>query len=155
AEALHEIVDRAPFASAAQEPERPEPSQHLDRGVRPDAEDREERLGRSVAAQEHDPSTEWSERRARVESLPVAGRGSGRPLRTGERAEELNLPVALRAGDSDDLPTRDLEVDRAEAVALKSRDREEDVPSLVLFVSFRKRELERTSDHESDETLLR
>ena len=111
------LLATLPLAPAVQEPEPSEPTHHLDRRVRPDAEDGEERLGRAVAAQEHDARAEWPERRTRIELLAVAGRRSRGPLRTSERPEELHLPVALRARDSDDLAARHLEIDRPEPIA--------------------------------------
>ena len=117
AQAFHEIVDRAALAAAVEEPEPSEPPQHLDRRVGSDAQDGEERFGRAVAAQKHDSRAERPERRARIELLAVAGRRARGSLRTGERPEELRLPVALRARDSDDLAARHLEVDRPEPVA--------------------------------------
>ena len=120
-----------------------------------DAQDGEERFGRPVAAQQHDSRAQRPERRARVELLAVAGRRARGPLRTGERPEELHLPVALRARDSDDLAARHLEVDRPEPVAPQSRDREQHLALRLTLVSRRKRKLERTPDHESDEALLR
>ena len=88
-------------------------------------------------------------------SLPSHVARARRPLRTGERPEELHLPVALRAGDSDDLAARHLEVDRPEPVAPQSRDREQHLALRLALVSLRERELERTPDHERDEALLR
>ena len=58
-------------------------------------------------------------------SLAVAGGAAGRALDAGERAEELHLPVALGAGDPEDLALRDLEVDRAEPLAAQARDGEQ------------------------------
>ena len=64
-----------------QEPEAPEPPQDLDRRVRPDAEDREERLPGPVAAEQDDPRAQRPERRARVELAAVAGRAACRRAR--------------------------------------------------------------------------
>ena len=55
---LREVVDRAPLAPTANEAEAPEAAQDLDRRVGADAEDREERLGGSVAAQQHDAGSQ-------------------------------------------------------------------------------------------------
>ncbi len=155
AQAFHETVDRPTLAAAIEEPETVQPPQHLDRRVGSDAQDGEERFGHAVAAQQHDPRAERPDRRARVELLAVAGRRPRGSLRTCERPEELHLAVALRARDSDDLAARHLEVDRPEPVAPKARDREEHLAPRLTLVSLRKRELERTPDHERDEALLR
>ena len=151
---MHETVDRAPLAAAVEEPEPSKPPQHLDRRVGSYAQDGEERFGCAVAAQQHDPRPEWPQRRPRVEFLAVAGRRPRCPLGTGERTEELHLPVALRARDSEDLAARHLEVDRPEPIALQSRDGEEHVATLLAVVSRWKRKLERPADHERDETLF-
>ena len=154
-EAAHEIVDRAALAPAVEEPEPSQPPQHLDRRVGADAQDGEERFGRSVAAEQHDSCAERPERRPRVELVAVAGRPARGALDAGERAEELHLPVALRARDPEDLAPRDVEVDRPEPLAAQARDGEEHLALLLAVVPLRKRELQRPPDHESDEALLR
>ena len=117
AQAFHQTVDRAALAASVEKSESAEPPQHLDRCVGSNAQDGEERFGSAVAAQQDDPCAERPERRTRVELLAVAGHRARGSLRTGERPEELHLPVALRARDSDDLAARHLEIDGPEPVA--------------------------------------
>src|SRR5690242_21705058 len=62
AQAAHEVVDRGALAAAADEAEPREPAEYLNRGVRPDAEDGEERLAAAVAAEEDDALPQRAER---------------------------------------------------------------------------------------------
>ena len=52
-----------------------------------------------------------------MDTLAGAGDGAVRRFDAGEGAQELHLPVALGAGDADDLAAAKLEVDRPEAAS--------------------------------------
>jgi hypothetical protein len=154
AEAAREIVDHAALAPPLQDAEPAEAAEHLERRVHPDAEDGDQRLARAVAAEQDDARPERAERGARVERPAVARRRAGAALDAGQGAQELHLPVALRAGDPEDLALRHLEVDGAEALALEPRHGEANLSAAARDLPVGERELERTPDHERDEALL-
>src|SRR5207344_680467 len=78
AEAVGELVDRAALTPSLQDAQASQPPQNLDRRVGAHAQDREERLPGSIAAEQHDAGAERTERRFPVE-LVAAARGT--PLR--------------------------------------------------------------------------
>ena len=127
AQALDERSDRASLRPAGDDPAATEAAEHLDGGVRPDAQHREQRLAASVAAQQDDPGSEGAGRRASVELDAAAGRAAGRRFDTGEGSQERHLAVPLGARDAEDLALADDEVDRAEAVALQAGQFEHDL----------------------------
>ena len=81
------------------------------------AQRKEQPLGVAVPGQVHDAGTLDASRVARRD-LPAAQRDlAARRQQAGEAAQELALPVALDAGEADDLAGSDIEVDAVEARA--------------------------------------
>ena len=107
-------------------PRRPSRPQHLDRRVGADAQDGEERLGRAVAAQQHDAGAERPERRPRVE-LACRRRSPFPVARSAPASARRNCTCPLPSAPA--MPTisplRHLEVDRPEPVAPQARDGEQ------------------------------
>ena len=100
------------------------------------------------------PGAERSRRRAHVDLRAAARCGADRGLGAGERPEERHLAVALRARDPEDLPLPDLQIDRAEALALQTGHGEHDLGVLGQRAPLRERDRQRPADHQGDERVL-
>src|SRR5262249_23128663 len=93
-------------------------------------------------------------RRFQVDACSTAANRAARRLDTGEGAHELNLTVSLGSRDTHDLALGQGEANRAETISSQVGHLEHD-----LFVcpmsACGKSQLERTTDHQGDEVLLR
>ena len=151
---IDELRDRATLARAPDDADAGEPPEDLDGRVRAHAQHGEQRLAATVAAQEHDAGAERSRRRAHVDLRAAARRRAGRGLGAGERSQERHLAVALRARDPEDLALPDLEIDRAEALALQTGHGEHHLGLLGQCAPLRERDRQRPADHQRDERVL-
>ena len=89
--------------------------EHLHRHVLADAERGKDRFLRAVGAERHDAGVERLARSAGLHLAAVAMEMAARRLQPAERAERLALPVALGAGEAENLAAVDVEVDVVEA----------------------------------------
>ena len=111
------LVDRGTLRACGVTKPDPAYLQHLQRGVGVHAEGGEDRLPLAVGAEQDDPGADGAGRGGQVDALAGAGDGAVRRFDARQRAQQLDLPVALGAGDADDLAAPELEVDRPEPAA--------------------------------------
>ena len=140
---------------APEEAEPPEPAEDLDRRVRADAQDREQRLARPVAAEQHDARAE--RRRAASRSRAPARRRT--PCRRSARRRRARggtapgrCPRRPRSRGSRPLPTSRSTGPNRSPCRPETASRTSRLDARALPVG--KRELERPPDHQRDEALL-
>ena len=124
------------------------------RDVLPDAERQEDALRVTVAGKMDDAGPHHAARVAERHALPLQDRVAGRRQQPGERPQELTLPIALDAGEADDLAGTDLEIDVVEARTGQAANAEH-VPFVGRPVLLREELVDLAADDQPQHVLLR